>query len=53
MPCILDMDKTRHIGECEIVYTRNLEGRKVLLKARKDASSALKRDRSKRLSKWQ
>ena len=43
----------KYIGECEIVYTRNLEGRKLLLKARKDASSALKRERSKRLSKWQ
>ena len=43
----------KYIGECEIVYTRNLEGRKVLLKARKNASSAMKRKRSKRLSKWQ
>ena len=43
----------KYIGECEIVYTRNLEGRKVLLKARKYASSAMKRKRSKRLSKWQ
>lgn len=43
----------KHIGECEIVFTRNLEGRKLLLKARKDASSALNRQKSKRLSKWQ
>lgn len=43
----------KYIGECEIVYTRNVEGRKLLLKARKDASSAIKRKRSKRLSKWQ
>ena len=43
----------KHIGECEIVYTRNLEGRKILLKARKNASSDMKRERSKRLSKWQ
>lgn len=43
----------KYIGDCEIVYTRNPEGRKVLLKARKDASSAAKRDKSKRLSKWQ
>ncbi len=42
-----------HIGECEIVYTRNLEGRKLLLKARKEASSAISRRKSKRLSKWQ
>jgi hypothetical protein len=43
----------KYIGECEIVYTRNLDGRKVLLKARKNASSTMKRKRSKRLSKWQ
>lgn len=43
----------KYIGDCEIIYTRNPEGRKVLLKARKDASSAVKRDKSKRLSKWQ
>lgn len=43
----------KYIGDCEIIYTRNPEGRKVLLKARKDASSAAKRDKSKRLSKWQ
>jgi len=42
-----------YIGECEVVYTRNIEGRKVLLKARKDAFSASKRTKSKKLSKWQ
>lgn len=63
VPAILSMNKKsvevfqklweKYIGECEIVYTRNHEGRKVLLKARKDAFSAMKRKRSKRLSKWQ
>ena len=43
----------RYIGDCEIVYTRNVEGRKVLLKARKHAFSASNKKRSKRLSKWQ
>ena len=43
----------KHIGECDVVYTRNIEGRQLLLKARKDASSASKRKKSKRLSKWQ
>lgn len=43
----------KYIGECEIVYTRNLEGRKTLLKARKDAFSSSKRPKSKKLSKWQ
>lgn len=42
----------KHIGECEVVYTRNVEGRKILLKARKDASSAMHRPPSKRMSKW-
>ena len=41
------------LGPCELVYTRNTEGRKVLLKARKDAFSASRRAKSKRLSKWQ
>ena len=43
----------KYIGKCEVVYTRNLEGRKLLLKARREASSAWKREKSKRLSKWQ
>jgi hypothetical protein len=43
----------KYIGDCDIVYTRNPEGRKVLLKARKRAYSSTQRKRSKRLSKWQ
>ena len=43
----------KHIGKCKIVYTRNSEGRKLLLKARENAFSASKRPKSKRLSKWQ
>ena len=43
----------KYIGPCEIVYTRNPEGRRVLLKARKYAFSATKKRLSKRLSKWQ
>lgn len=43
----------RHVGKCEMVYTRNLAGRKLLLKARKAASSASNREKSRRLSKWQ
>lgn len=42
----------KHIGACEVTYTRNLEGRKLLLKARKIAFSATKREKSKKLSKW-
>ena len=43
----------KYIGPCECVYTRNLEGRKILLKARNLAFSSLKRNKSKKLSKWQ
>lgn len=43
----------KHIGDCKIVYTRNTEGRKLLLKARTTAFSANKRDKTQRLSKWQ
>ena len=43
----------KYIGNCEMLYTRNLEGRKLLLKARKSAFSASKRPKSRKLSKWQ
>ena len=43
----------KYIGNCDIVYTRSAEGRRVLLKARKYAFSATKKRVSKRLSKWQ
>ena len=43
----------KYIGDGEVIYTRNVEGRRLLLKARKDAFSALKRPRSKRVSIWQ
>ena len=42
-----------YIGDCDIVYTRNIQGRKILLKARKEAFSASKRPKSKKISKWQ
>ena len=43
----------KYIGNCKIVYTRNSEGRRLLLKARRNAFSSLKRERSKKISKWQ
>ena len=43
----------KYIGNVEIFYTRNLEGRKRLLKARKEAFSNNMRDKSKKISKWQ
>ena len=43
----------KYIGNCDIVYTRSPEGRKVLLKARKHAFSSSQRKKAKRLSKWQ
>lgn len=42
----------KYIGSCEIVYTRNIEGRKLLLKARKMAFSATKRSKTKKISRW-
>ena len=42
-----------YIGDCDIIYTRSAEGRRVLLKARKYAFSAINKKASKRLSKWQ
>ena len=43
----------KYIGDCKIFYTRNIQGRKLLLKARKTAFSASKREKSRKLSKWQ
>lgn len=43
----------KYIGECEIIYTRNTQGRITLLNARKNAFSDINRPKSKRLSKWQ
>ncbi|MBQ8668567.1 DEAD/DEAH box helicase family protein [bacterium] len=43
----------KYIGDVEIFYTRNIDGRKRLLKARKDSYSANMRKKSKKLSKWQ
>lgn len=44
----------RYIGNGDkIIYARNYEGRKLLLKARSSSFSAMKRERSKKLTKWQ
>lgn len=43
----------KYIGKCEIIYTRNMQGRLTLLHARKNAFSNMNRPKSKRLSKWQ
>ena len=63
IPAIFSSNKTsvkifeelwkKYIGNCEIIYTRSKEGRRILLKARKSAFSSLKRERSKKISKWQ
>lgn len=50
---ILKQSWQKYIGQCDIVYTRNTDGRRILLKSRKDASTALVRKQSERLSKWQ
>ena len=42
----------KYIGDCEIVYTRNIEGRRLLLKARKLAFSDSKRSKTKKISRW-
>ncbi len=43
----------RYIGGCKVVYTRSKEGRKALLKARKEAFSSLVAEKSKRLSRYE
>ena len=44
----------KYIGECDVVYTRSIEGRKTLVKARKEAFSSLVRDeKTKKLSRFE
>ena len=44
----------KYIGEGEIIYTRSIEGRKLLIKARKEAFSELVQDKkSKKLSRFE
>lgn len=44
----------KYIGECDVVYTRSIEGRKLLIKARKEAFSELVQDsKSKKLSRYE
>lgn len=64
MPAAISQSKTgidifkhlweKYIGKCEIVYTRNLKGRKLLLKARKNAFSDLERtSKARKLSRFE
>ena len=44
----------KYIGECEVIYTRSVEDRKKLLKARKEAFSSLTADeKTKKLSRFE
>ena len=44
----------KYIGDCDVVYTRSIEGRKLLIKARKEAFSELVQDsKSKKLSRYE
>ena len=44
----------KYIGECDVIYTRSIEGRKLLIKARKEAFSELVQDsKSKKLSRYE
>ena len=42
----------RHVGPCELVYTRNAEGRRLLLKARAQSLSAAFQPRAERTRTW-
>ena len=44
----------KYIGGCEVIYTRTQEGRRLLLKARKEAfSSLVKTTKSKKISRYE
>ena len=42
----------RHVGPAKLIYTRNLEGRKALLRARAHSMASAFQKRSKRISCW-
>jgi len=42
----------KYVGPTEVIYTRTIEGRKLLLKARKGALSSAFQFRSERISSW-
>jgi len=42
----------RHVGPCELVYTRNTEGRQLLLKARAQSMSSAFQRRTERTRAW-
>jgi len=42
----------RHVGPCDLVYTRNTEGRQLLLKARAQSMSAAFQHRTERTRAW-
>ncbi len=47
--CIFQKLWQRYIGDCDIIYTRNLQGRKELIKARRDSFSDLARSKKARI----
>jgi len=42
----------KYVGDADLIYTRNEEGRKILLKARAEALSTAFQKRSERRSCW-
>lgn len=43
---------TSFVGDCELVYTRTIDGRKTLLKSRVHALSAQFEEKTQRINKW-
>ena len=43
---------SRFVGTCELVYTRTIEGRKILLKSRVNSLSSEFEDKTERINKW-
>ena len=42
----------QYVGACELVYTRNIEGRKILLKSRIHALASAFREKTERINQW-
>jgi len=41
------------VGKCELIYTRTIEGRKILLKSRMGSLASEFEDKTERINKWQ
>lgn len=52
MAAIFEKHWRRHVGSCELIFTRNIEGRKILLRSRLHSLATELEGRTERVNKW-